>query len=63
MLVLKNPYDGLWEKHLSIDDMDIILEMRTGGTYHGELPILSTNGKSVSTATVHSLSRSFNAVQ
>lgn len=63
MLMLKNPYDELWEKHLSIDDMDIILEMRTGGTYHGELPILSTNGKSVSTTTVYDLSRPFNTVQ
>lgn len=31
MPILKNPYEGLWEKHLSIDEMDMILESRTGG--------------------------------
>ena len=42
MFMLENPYEELWKKHLSIDDMDMILESRTGGTYYGELSILST---------------------
>ena len=49
MIALSNPYDELWKKHLSIDDMDIILEIRTGGTHYGELSILSaTDNESVS---------------
>lgn len=50
MLVLENPYEGLWEKHLSIDDMDMILESRTGGNIYGELSILpnTSDGKPVS---------------
>ena len=36
MLILENPYEGLWEKHLSVDDMDMILESRMGGTYYGK---------------------------
>lgn len=36
MLMLENPYEGLWEKHLSVDDMDVILEAkRMGGTDYG----------------------------
>ena len=42
MIMLRNPYEGIWEKHRSIDDMDMILESRAGGTYYGELSILST---------------------
>lgn len=42
MPTLKNPYEGLWKKHLSIDDMNVILEARMGGTNYGSLPILST---------------------
>jgi hypothetical protein len=50
MLVLENPYEGLWEKHLSVDDMDMILESRTGGNIYGKLSILpnTIDGKSVS---------------
>lgn len=40
MLILENPYEGLWEKYLSVDDMDMILESRMGGTYYG-LSVLS----------------------
>ena len=43
MLMLENPYEGLWEKHLSIADMDMILESRTGGTRYGRLSVLSAN--------------------
>ena len=32
MIMLRNPYEGIWEKHRSIDDMDMILESRTGGS-------------------------------
>ena len=42
MLMLENPYEGLWEKHRSIDDMDMILESRIGGTDYGRIPVLST---------------------
>ena len=42
MFMLENPYEGLWEKHLSIDDMDMILESRIGGMIYGRLSILST---------------------
>ena len=42
MFMLENPYEGLCEKHLSIDDMDMILESRIGGTIYGRLSILST---------------------
>lgn len=43
MLMLENPYEGLWEKHLSVDDMDVILEAkRMGGTDYGRLSVLST---------------------
>ena len=31
MIMLRNPYEGIWEKHRSIDDMDMILESRIGG--------------------------------
>lgn len=50
MLVLENPYEGLWEKHLSVDDMDMILESRIGGNIYGELSILpnTSDGKPVS---------------
>ena len=42
MLMLENPYEGLWEKHLSVDDMDVILEAkRMGGTDYGRLSVLS----------------------
>lgn len=42
MLTLENPYEGLWEKHRSVDDMDAILEIRMGGTDYGRLSVLST---------------------
>lgn len=43
MLMLENPYEGLWEKHLSVDDMDVILEAkRMGGTDYGRLSVLPT---------------------
>lgn len=29
MIILRNPYEGIWEKHRSIDDMDMILESFT----------------------------------
>lgn len=47
MIMLRNPYEGIWEKHRSIDDMDMILESRTGGTDYGRLSVLSatTNNK------------------
>ena len=41
MITLNNPYEGVWEKHRSIDDMDMILESRTGGTDYGRLSVLS----------------------
>ena len=41
MIMLRNPYEGIWEKHRSIDDMDMILESRTGGTDYGRLSVLS----------------------
>lgn len=41
MIILRNPYEGIWEKHRSIDDMDMILESRTGGTDYGRLSVLS----------------------
>ena len=37
MIILRNPYEGIWEKHRSIDDMDMILESRTGGTDYGRV--------------------------
>lgn len=43
MLMLENPYEGLWEKHLSVDDMDMILESRMGGTRYGRLSVLSAD--------------------
>ena len=42
MLMLENPYEGLWEKHRSVDDMNAILEARMGGTDYGRLSVLST---------------------
>ena len=59
MLVLENPYEGLWEKHLSVDDMDMILESRTGGNAYGKLSILSntSDDKPVSTDTDTAVSR------
>ena len=27
MIMLRNPYEGIWEKHRSIDDMDLILHL------------------------------------
>lgn len=58
MIELINPYDGLWKKHLSIDDMDIILEIRTGGTHYGKLSILSTaNNESLSANAGAAISR------
>ena len=36
MFMLENPYEGIWEKHLSIDDMDMILESRIGGIDYGK---------------------------
>ena len=42
MIMLNNPYEGLWEKHRSIDDMDMILESRIGGMDYGRIPVLST---------------------
>lgn len=59
MLVLENPYEGLWEKHLSVDDMDMILESRTGGNVYGKLSILSntSDGKPVSTDADTAVSR------
>lgn len=42
MIMLRNPYEGIWEKHRSIDDMDMILESRTGGTDYGRLSVLPT---------------------
>ena len=41
MIMLRNPYEGIWEKHRSIDDMDMILESRIGGTDYGRLSVLS----------------------
>ena len=41
MIILRNPYEGIWEKHRSIDDMDMILESRIGGTDYGRLSVLS----------------------
>ena len=41
MPMLRNPYEGIWEKYRSIDDMDMILESRIGGIDYG-LHILST---------------------
>ena len=41
MPMLRNPYEGIWEKYRSIDDMDMILKSRIGGIDYG-LPILST---------------------
>lgn len=41
MIMLRNPYEGIWKKHRSIDDMDMILESRTGGTDYGRLSVLS----------------------
>ena len=41
MIILRNPYEGILEKHRSIDDMDMILESRTGGTDYGRLSVLS----------------------
>ena len=54
MPMLRNPYEGIWEKHRSIDDMDMILESRTGGTDYGRLSVLSTttnNKQSIRTDT------------
>ena len=42
MIMLRNPYEGIWEKHRSIDDMDMILESRIGGIDYGRLSVLST---------------------
>lgn len=42
MITLNNPYEGVWEKYRSIDDMDMILESRIGGTDYGRLSVLST---------------------
>ena len=42
MITLNNPYEGVWEKYRSIDDMDMILESRIGGTDYGRIPVLST---------------------
>ena len=42
MIILRNPYEGIWEKHRSIDDMDMILESRIGGIDYGRLSVLST---------------------
>lgn len=39
--MLINPYEGIWENHRSIDDMDMILESRTGGTDYDRLSVLS----------------------
>ena len=36
MIMLRNPYEGIWEKHRSIDDMDMILESRIGGIDYGK---------------------------
>ena len=41
MIILRNPYEGIWEKHRSIDDMDMIRESQTGGTDYGRLSVLS----------------------
>ena len=41
MPMLRNPYEGIWEKYRSIDDMDMILESRIGGTDYGRLSVLS----------------------
>lgn len=63
MIELINPYDGLWKKHLSIDDMDIILEIRTGGTHYGKLSILSTaNNESLSANAGAAISRQAGAI-
>ena len=49
MLMLENPYEGLWGKHRSVDDMDMILESRMGGTHYGSLSVLSVdNDESIS---------------
>ena len=40
MPMLRNPYEGIWEKYRSIDDMDMILESRIGGIDY-VLPIIS----------------------
>lgn len=57
MLILENPYEGLWEKHLSVDDMDMILESRMGGTYYGLSVLSANNGKSISATTNTAISR------
>lgn len=41
MIMLRNPYEGIWEKNRSIDDMDMILESRIGGIDYGRLSVLS----------------------
>lgn len=51
MLMLENPYEGLWEKHRSVDDMDMILETRMGGTRYGRLSVLSANNDESISAT------------
>ena len=58
MFMLENPYEGLWEKHRSVDDMDLILESRMGGTHYGRLSVLSAdNGESISATTNTAISR------
>lgn len=57
MFMLENPYEGLWEKHRSVDDMDMILESRMGGTYYGLSVLSANNGKSISAATNTAISR------
>ena len=42
MITLNNPYEGVWEKYRSIDEMDMVLESRIGGTDYGRLSVLST---------------------
>lgn len=45
MIILRNPYEGIWEKHRSIDDMDRFLNPRTGGTDYGRLSDIIRNSQ------------------
>ena len=53
MIMLKNPYEGIWEKHRSIDDMDMILESRIGGTNYGRLSVLSATANDEHSVRTH----------
>ena len=45
MIMLRNPYEGIWEKHRSIDDMDMILESKLRYLLpHQSDPIVGSSG-------------------